>query len=197
MAVPCVVFGAYIFFIASPQYVAEARFTVRSGMTGMADGKGVPTALIVQDTQIIINYMKSRAMVEALNRSVRYEELFESDDIDWFSRLAPHKPIEKVTKYWTKHSKLSVEMPSGIIDFTVRAFSPEEAVKVSNAALDASEMLVNQMNDKMREDAVTLAETERQRSQAALASARDQPPEGPQRGGDARSRSRRGRRCRR
>ena len=38
----------------------------------------------------------------------------------------------------------------------MRAFSPEEAVKVSNAALDASEQLVNQMNDKMREDAVAI-----------------------------------------
>ena len=63
-------------------------------------------------------------------------------------------------------------MPSGIVDFTVRAFSPEEAVKVSNAALDASEQLVNQMNDKMREDAVQLADTERQRSQEALADTR-------------------------
>ena len=171
VALPCLAFAAYIFFVASPQYVAEARFTVRGGMTGMAEGKGVPIALIVQDTQVILNYMKSRAMVEALNRSVRFEDLYESDDIDWLSRLAPHKPIEKVVKYWTKHSKLSVQMPSGIIEFTVRAFSPENAVKVANAALDASEQLVNQMNDKMREDAVALAETERQRAQSSLAQA--------------------------
>lgn len=172
VAVPSLLFGAYIFFVASPQYVAEARFTVRGGMTGLSEGKGVPTALIVQDTQVILNYMKSRAMVEALDRSSHFQDFYESDDIDWFSRLAPHKPIEKVVKYWNKHSKLSVQMPSGIIEFTVRAFSPEDAVKVSNAALDASEQLVNQMNDKMREDAVTLADTERQRSQLALADTR-------------------------
>ncbi len=172
VALPCLAFGAYIFFVASPQYVAEARFTVRGGMSALSEGKGVPTALIVQDTQVILNYIKSRAMVEALNRSVHFEDLYENDDIDWFSRLAPHKPIEKVVKYWIKHSKLSVQMPSGIVEFTVRAFSPEEAVKVSNAALDASEQLVNQMNDKMREDAVQLADTERQRSQEALADTR-------------------------
>ena len=172
VAVPCLAFAAYIFFIASPQYVAEARFTVRGGMIGLADGKGVPVALIVQDTQVILNFLKSRAIVEDLDRDVHFEDLYGNDDIDWFSRLGPHKPIEKVVKYWTKHSKLSVEMPSGIVDFTVRAFSPEEAVKVSNAALDASEQLVNRMNDKMREDAVTLAESERLRSQSALADTR-------------------------
>ena len=171
VAVPCLVFAAYIFFVASPQYVAEARFTVRGGMSGMSEGRGVPIALIVQDTQVILNYMKSRAIVEALNRSVHFEDLYEGDDIDWMSRLAPHKPIEKVVKYWNKHSKLSVQMPSGIVEFTVRAFSPEDAVKVVNAALDASEQLVNQMNDKMREDAVALAETERQRAQSSLAQA--------------------------
>ena len=172
VAVPCLVFGAYIFFIASPQYVAEARFTVRGGMVGLAEGKGVPTALIVQDTQVILNFMKSRAIVEDLDNDVHFQDLYGNDDIDWLSRLGPHKPIEKIVKYWTKHSKLSVEMPSGIVDFTVRAFSPEEAVKVNNAALDASEQLVNRMNDKMREDAVTLAESERQRTQSTLAEAR-------------------------
>lgn len=172
VALPCAAFAVYIFLVASSQYVAEARFTVRGGMTGLSEGKGVPTALIVQDTQVILNFMKSRAMVEALDRSVHVQDLYGNDDIDYFSRLAPHEPIEKAVKYWTKHAKLSVEMPSGIIDFTVRAFTPEDAVKISNAALDASEQLVNDMNDKMREDAVKLADTERQRSQAALATAR-------------------------
>ena len=32
VAVPVVVYAGYLFFIATPQYTAEARFTVRGGM---------------------------------------------------------------------------------------------------------------------------------------------------------------------
>jgi len=176
VAVPSVLFGVYIFLIASPQYVAEARFTVRGGLPAGLDqiGKmtGAPSMLIVQDTQVILNFMQSRAMVESLNKNVDFETLYEAASIDPLSRLKPHQAIERVVKYWKKHIKISVQMPSGIVVFNVRAFSPDDAVKVTSAALEASEQLVNEMNDKMREDAVALAESERERAQASLVTAR-------------------------
>jgi capsular polysaccharide transport system permease protein len=176
VAVPCLAFAVYIFAIASPQYTAEARFTVRGGMpvgiTGLGKLGGAPTMLIVQDTQVILNFMKSRAMVEGLDRAVNLQNLYAAKSIDRWSRLKRHQFIEKVTKYWERHISLSVQMPSGIVTFTVRAFTPDDAVRIANAAIDSSEQLVNTMNDKMREDAVALAETERQHSQNNLATAR-------------------------
>ena len=176
VAVPSLLFATYIFAIASPQYTAEARFTLRGGMPANLSqlGKltGAPSMLIVQDTQVILEFMKSRAMVEDLKKSINFDSFYEDSSIDWLSRLKPHQAIEKVVKYWDKHLALSVELPSGIGTFTVRAFTPDDAVKVSNAALEASEQLVNDMNDKMREDAVSLAESERKRAEASLATAR-------------------------
>ena len=176
VALPGLIFAGYIFLVASPQYVAEARFTVRGGLPASMDSLGggvsVPTMLIVQDTQVILQFMKSRAMVESLNREVGYERLYQSASIDWLSRLRPDQAIEKVAKYWQKHMGLSVQVPSGICTFTVRAFSPEDAVKVADAALVASERIVNDMNAKMRDDTMALAAVENKRAQGSLATAR-------------------------
>ena len=174
--VPSALFAGYIFLVASPQYTAEARFTVRGGLPSSIDqmGKeiGAPSLLIIQDTQVILNFMQSRAMVEDLNRTIDYESLVENPAIDWLSRLKPHQAIERVLRYWTKHVSVSVQMPSGIVVFTVRAFSPGEAVRISKAALDASDQLVNDMNEQMRNDAVSLADTERKRAAARMATTR-------------------------
>ena len=173
---PSLVAAVYFLFVASDQYTAEARFTVRGGMPPSMDSvgtlTGAPPVLIVQDTQIIMNYLVSRGLVDALNKSVGLEHLYQDPNADWFSRLNRNPSIEKTVKYWKRHLDLSVQVPAGIVVMTVKAFSPDAAVKIADGALAASEALVNDINDKMRVDALSLAETERQRAQDNLARAR-------------------------
>lgn len=176
VVVPSLVASIYFEFIASDQYTAEARFTVRgglpSGMDSLGALTGAPPVLIIQDTQIIMNYMQSRAIIEELEKSVGLPRMFQKPAIDYFSRLKTDQPIEKIVKYWNRHIELSVQMPAGIVVFIVKAFAPDDAVTIADAALSSSEQLVNRMNDQMRADTVDLAERERQRAQANLATAR-------------------------
>ena len=176
VVVPCLAAAVYLFLIASDQYTAEARFTVRGGLPPSMDTigtlTGAPPILIIQDTQIIMNYLVSRGAVEALNKSVGLEHLYQDPAADVFSRLKSNPSIEKMIKYWKRQLDLSVQVPSGIVVMTVKAFSPDAAVKIADGALAVSEALVNDMNDKMRVDAVSLAETERQRAQENLARTR-------------------------
>ncbi len=176
VAVPSLVSAIYLTFIASDQYTAEARFTVRGGMpTSMGNMGGLASApgmLIVQDTQIILNYMLSRAMVLALDKSVGLARLYRKPDIDFLSRLKKDASIEKMVAYWKRHLTLQVQMPAGIVIFTVSAFSPDDAVTISRAALDASEHLVNDMNKSMVADAVSLASAERERAETNLSATR-------------------------
>ena len=176
VVVPSLAAGGYLLFIASNEYTAEARFTVRGGLPPSMDSigtlTGAPPVLIIQDTQIIMNYLVSRGVVEALNKSVGLQHLYQDPDADYFSRLKENPSIEKTVNYWKRHIDLSVQVPSGIVVMTVKAFSPDAAVKLADGALAASEALVNDINDKMRVDAVSLAETEHQRAQDNLARTR-------------------------
>lgn len=174
--VPGLIAATYICFFQSPQYAAEARFTLRGGLPPSMDTigslTGAPAMLIVQDTQIIMNYMHSRAMVETLDKTVGLQRLYQKPYIDKFSRLKKNLPIEKVVAYWKKHLDISIQMPAGIVIMSARAFSPEDAVTLANAAIDASDQLVNRMNDDMRVDAISLTEAMRKRAQAATVVAR-------------------------
>lgn len=166
----------YFGLIASNRYTAEARFTVRGGLPGGLAEAGAlanaPGMLIAQDTQVIMSYIKSRALVEHLIKSVGLLGIYEDPNADYFSRLKPHRPIEKIIKYWNKQVELQVQMPGGIVILTVQAFKPDDAVTIANAVLASSESLVNDMNDQMRDDALGLAKKERERAQEGLAKAR-------------------------
>lgn len=176
VAIPSLVATVYFGFIAADQFASEARFTVRGGLpTSLEAGgslSGSPVALIIQDTQVIMNYIESRALVEDLDKSIGLAKLYQDPDVDFFSRLGKDKSIEKIVKYWGHHVDLKVEMPAGIVVMNVRAFRPEDATTIANAALSSSETLVNRLNDQMRADALELAKNERERAQTRLADAR-------------------------
>lgn len=175
VAVPNLAAALYFGLLASDQYVSEAKFTVSSGVIPKMDGvgsvTGVPPILIVQDTQVVTNYIHSRAMVEQLERMVALREAYSSDAIDWWARFRK-KPIEQFVDYWEKMSGTSIAFPSGIVTVTVRAFSAEDAKRIADAVVKLSENLINDLNDRMRRDTVLASERDMERAAQKLAHAR-------------------------
>ena len=176
VAIPDVVVSLYYGLIASDQYVAEARLTVGSGaipkMDGLGSITGVPPIMIIQDIQIVTNYIHSRTMVEQLERAVGLRDVYSAPSIDWWARFRRDKPIEKFTDYWKGMSSASIGMPSGIVTVTVRAFTPEDAKRVGDAVVSQSEDLINDLNDRMRRDTVRAAERDMQQAAKDLGRAR-------------------------
>ncbi len=174
--IPSIVAAAYFGFIATPQYIAEAKFAVRTGeipkIDGMGAVTGLPVAKIAQDTQVVTNYMKSRAIVESLEGRLGLRSLYSADEIDWYARFARDKPIEEFVDYWKSMTDASIQGMSGIVVFTVRAFSASDAKRIADAVIDLSEALVNDMNNRMLRATVSDAEREFARSADRLSRAR-------------------------
>lgn len=170
--------GAILYFgiLASNQYVVEARFTVAGGSPPQLDGlgalTGIPSASIVQDTQIVTNYIQSRAAIEELDRTVNLRALYSRPEADFLARFNPADSIEDFIKYWKKMVSVGIQMPSGIVELRVRAFSPEDSVRIGNAILKISERLINEINGRMYRDAVSNASQQLERSMARLTHAR-------------------------
>ncbi len=166
----------YFFVIASDQYSAETRFTLGGGMPPKLDTigalTGLPSGLVMQDTQIILNYLLSRAIVERLDHSIGLRKLYSDDSIDPLSRFNAGAPVEKLQSYWKAHIDFSVHMPGSIVTLKVWAFSRQDAVKITDAIIVACEELVNSMNERTIHDTVDLSETERERAFSSFASAR-------------------------
>ena len=176
VVIPSVAGAIYYAFIASDQFVAQADFTVSGGETPPVDGigalTGIPAMAIIQDTQIVTNYIHSRAGLEALEKLVPVRNLYANPNADWFARFNKKKPIEKFVQYWQKMSEASIKMPAGIVELKIRAFTPGDAERIGQAALQICETLINDMNDRMNRDAVANAEEELERTAQRLTKAR-------------------------
>lgn len=176
VAIPTLVVGTYYGLIASDQYDSEARFTVRSGTMAGLDPitslLGVPAVQIIQDTQIVTEFIGSRALVDQLEKTLDFREIYSRPEADWWAALKPEKPIEKVVRYWRDMVSVKIEMPGGIVSVSVKAFRPDDAVAVARAVVAASEGLVNEMNDRSRRDAVSFADQEMKLASSRMAQAR-------------------------
>jgi capsular polysaccharide transport system permease protein len=166
----------YYAFIASDQYVAQADFTVSGGEAPPIDGlgalTGIPAMAVIQDTQIVTNYIHSRAGLESLEKLVPVRALYSEASADWLSRFDPGKPVEKFVRYWDKMSDASIKMPAGIVELKIRAFTPQDSERIARAVLLVCEALINDMNDRMNHDAVANAEQELGRTAQRLSQAR-------------------------
>jgi capsular polysaccharide transport system permease protein len=172
---PAIVIVAYLSVLAAPQYSSEARFTVRLGERSQLDTvaslTGLGSLTQIQDSSVVTDYIQSRALVEELERRIGLRAMFQRDDIDVVSRLWGDT-MEDLVRYWRWHVRAGIEMPSGIIHFEVRAFSPEDARRIAALVVELSENLVNTMSARARRDLVDTAEAEVRRAEARLRAAR-------------------------
>ena len=176
VTLPTATSALYFGFLASDQYVGEFKFTVAGAEPSPLDNLGIMTGIpdvsIIQNTQIVVNHLTSRAAIESLEQKIGIKAKYSAPSIDWWARFDATKPIEKLVRYWTSMTDASIKMPAGIVEIKIRAFTPEEALAISSAALSISEDLINELNERMNRDAIVTAESEVQRAKARLTKAR-------------------------
>jgi capsular polysaccharide transport system permease protein len=169
---PMLVVGIYYGLIASDQYATETRFSLRNGEPGISDMLGGLTggggSQQSQDSQIIIDYARSRTIVESLETELDLRQIFARDDADYLSRFKKNKPIEDLVRYWRKRVDASYEKTSGIITLEVRAFTPEDSFMLAGKILERCEKLVNDLSQRSRRDALKQAEFELHRAEGQL-----------------------------
>jgi capsular polysaccharide transport system permease protein len=172
---PAAVAGLYYGLIASDQYATETRFSLRSGEPGISDMLGGLTggggSQQAQDSAIIIDYARSRSMIESLEQQIHLRQIFSRDGLDYFSRFKKDKPIESLVRYWRKRVDAHYDKMSGIIALEVRAFTPEDSLLLTEKIVDQCEKLVNDLSQRSRRDALQQATLEFQRAEAQLKTA--------------------------
>lgn len=176
VALPGALVIAYYAYFASDQYQAEIQFTVAGGDPMLIDGltaiTGVPSLSVIQDTQIVTNYLQSRAAVEKIQSKLDLRGIYSLGEIDFWARFNPEKPIEKFVRYWKGMTSVAIKLPGGIVEFKVRAFRPEHARDIARAALESSEELVNELNQRQNNDALRNSEQDVERAARRLREAR-------------------------
>lgn len=176
--------AAMIYFgaIASDQYVGETRVAARAaseekqalsdtlsafGKLGLSAGKAT-----AQDSYIVLNYIKSRGIIEDIGGRAYLEAKFARPDIDVLARLQHDSSIEDLWKYWNGRVSATIDTISGIVTVKVFAFRPEDAREISQRIVERAELLVNKVSERARAAAVAEAERDVARNERELATAR-------------------------
>lgn len=181
VVLPSIATSIYFAFIASDQYVAEARFAVKamqfgddldntkSALSKLTSG-AVP-ALADQSVYIIANYIHSRAIIDDLSKTLDLRQIFRRSEADFWARLKDGATAEELTDYWKDMVLTYVDGTSGIVTIETKAFRPSDALALSNAIIASSEKLANEVSARARSDTMKWSEEEVRRAEGMVETA--------------------------
>ncbi len=166
--VPTILACVYYGLIASDVYISESRFVVRSPQRQAQTGLG---ALLQStgfsrsqdDTYSVHDFVLSRDALKELDEQLGVRKAFSSTDIDFINRfpgLDWDNSFESFYKYYQKRVGVDYDTASSISILTVRAFTAEDAKRINDLLLKMGERLVNNLNDRSRQDLIKFATQE-------------------------------------
>lgn len=168
VAAPTVIGIAYFGFLASDVYTSESRFVVRSPEKQSASPlglvlKGAGFSSNQGDAYTVQDYILSRDALKALNDELGLGTALGSASVDLFSRFGSidgDSSFEALYRYYQKKVQVQTDSTSGISILTTRAFTAEDAVNANRKLLELSEVLVNRINERGRQDMIKFASAE-------------------------------------
>jgi capsular polysaccharide transport system permease protein len=163
VGLPTLIAGVYFFAIASDLYSSEVKFVVRGPSKGPASAlsamfSSAAGSAMSEDAFAVNEYILSRDAVRRLEREVDLRSLLSRPEADLITRFPGiwfwRKDFEAL--YWKYQRFVSVESESnsGVSTLLVKAYRPEDAQRTARALLEFSEQLVNQLNERARQDSV-------------------------------------------
>ena len=175
---PTVAVFLYYLLWASPMYVSQTRIAIRSAESS---GGGLDIASALRrsssstgaDAHIVVEYIQSLDIIHDIDKELGVDLHFSDKGHDVFSRLTNNPTQDEQLRYWKWAVIPALDQDTGIITLETKAYSPEMAQKIAAAVLARSEALVNTMNLRAREDAVSLAQSEVQRAEARVRKAQE------------------------
>ena len=165
VAVPTAAISYYSWRIATPQFVSEFQFGVRSADAARNDATAIFNGMaaasqIGLDSYMIVEFIKSRAMLDHLSSKMDFAATFGNTSIDEWARLKAGATIEEKLEYWRSMVEPYFDLTTGAIYVRVRAFDAEKARQIGDIILERATQLVNEMSQQIRDDALRTANKE-------------------------------------
>ena len=162
--VPTVATMIYMLLIASPIYVSEARFVVRSrshegpsAFGAVLQSVGVDLQNGATDAYEVHEFMMSRDAIDDLVAHHNLRAVLSRPGADFLARFP--RPLEgpsfeNLYKSYRRFVSVGYDSTTGISTLRVSAFRPGDATEIANVLLDDGEQLVNRLNQRAASDAV-------------------------------------------
>ncbi|SFA71885.1 capsular polysaccharide transport system permease protein [Poseidonocella pacifica] len=164
---PVLAGGFYLWVVAADQYASKVGFSVRKEeMSSAVELLGGITELSgssSSDTDILYEFIQSQKLVDTLNRSLNLAEIWSRPEYDPVFAYQGGT-IEDLVMYWGRMVRVNYDTMSGLIEVRVLAFDPEDATRIADGIFAESSNMINELSAIAREDAVSYAREELDRS---------------------------------
>lgn len=177
IGIPTLLAIVYYGFVASDQYLTNFQFAVRGPSQASAGERG-HTALMgpsamSPDAFVVTDYINSPQAVEDVQRDLDLRAIFAKPTADFWARLPDDSSVEQLNAYWHEIVWARFDLISGNVTVTVRAFSPQDSLKLAQAIVKGANNMFQHMNAQAQQDFVRVADRNVEASQRLLASARE------------------------
>jgi len=168
VGLPTLLAAIYYLLIASPVYVSTSSFVIKS--PGQKSTPGLSLASIIQtsgfssgteQTKEIIQYVRSRNALVDTQKQVDLRAMYSERGADILSRFPrpwQTDSFENLYKNYRSMVSADLDNESSLAVLQVKAFRPEDAERINSRLLDLSEVLVNRLNQRAENRAITEAE---------------------------------------
>jgi capsular polysaccharide transport system permease protein len=182
VALPTLIACLYFGLIAADRFQSEARFVLRApgqvlpsaALAGVMQGAGISRG--GDDGFIVRDYLESRDAMNYLEQHADLRAALDSKAADFvwrFPNFYTSNTQEGMYLHYKRLMSANYDSTTGVSTLRMEAFSPAEAQRLSSALLQASEMLINRLNDRARRDAIAFAEGEVDRMRERAIAAQD------------------------
>jgi capsular polysaccharide transport system permease protein len=172
VVIPTLLAALYYGFYASDIYVSESKFVVRSpnkqqtasglgALLGAAGGASITGA--IGEMATVGEYISSRDALTKLQEEKDVTASWGSEQVDLLSRFDPLKwngSFEALFEYYPRRVNALSDPLAGVTVLSVSAFNSQDAVSINQFLLAEAERLINDLNDRARNDLITFAANE-------------------------------------
>lgn len=166
VVIPTVLAAIYYLLIASPRYVSEAQFVVRSANTAQPSAMGLALNVAgfstgMNEAFAIHQFLASRDGLKHLQKSHDVRAILGrpgSDALARYPRPWDGDSEESLYKAYLRFLNVGYDSTTGISTIKVEAFTAKDAHDLNAALLASGEALVNQLNERAAANSLRDAE---------------------------------------
>jgi capsular polysaccharide transport system permease protein len=179
---PTLVAAIYYGLIASPVYVSQSSFVIKSpsqkttpslSLANLVQTNGLSGGQ--EQTKEVVQYILSRNALHDLESQTNIKQKYSDRGADFLSRFPQpfqDSSFENLYRYYGSMVGAAVDPDSGLAVVETQAFTPEDAYAINAKLLALSEALVNRLNQRAEGHAVQEAELRVSQAEDRLRNAR-------------------------
>jgi len=162
VGIPTLIAAIYYLLLATPRYVSEARFVVKSQSQNAPSSLGVALqsvglGLSQTDAFAVHEYLRSRDAVADLQKQLDLRQILAARSADPLSRYPrpwEGQSNEELYESFQRFITVGFDSTNGISTLRVESFSPEDSRRMASVLLDGGEQIVNRLNERSASQAV-------------------------------------------